>query len=169
MGYNSIQGVCFEKTTHLFTILTSMFACLPQVQEEFSQRYNAGCVRSARLRDFIQKFKRDQAEEDRVDGDPWQLTTPRCMNKIDYAIQKSKRKGYATMDAFWVCHAATQCSVCNTWCIYDNNEHTLVWVASWLPRIKDRMKVRCICKVGESKAARNNENAQKRHRQLVTK
>jgi hypothetical protein len=31
-----------------------------------------------------------------------ELTTPRCMNKIDYAIQKSKRKGYATMDAFLV-------------------------------------------------------------------
>lgn len=72
-------------------------------KEEFSQRYNAGCVRSARLRDFekIQRFKRDQAEEDRL-----RAISDRAHNAKVYeekrldAIQNCKKKGFASMDAF---------------------------------------------------------------------
>jgi hypothetical protein len=66
------------------------------------------------------------AEEDGLMAIRDRLTTPRCMNKIDWMQFKSKRKDMQLWMHSWVCHAATQCSVCNTWCIYDNNEHTLV-------------------------------------------
>jgi hypothetical protein len=65
-------------------------------------------------------------------------------NRLD-AIQKSKRKDMQLCILGSVMQQPS--GVCNTWCIYDNNEHTLVWVASWLPRIKDRMMGRCICRV----------------------
>jgi uncharacterized protein (DUF3820 family) len=99
------RGVCASGEDNTLVYNPDEHVRMPfhKFKEEFSQRYNAGCVRSARLRDFekIQKFKRDQAEEDRLMAIRDRAHNAKVyeQNRLD-AIQKSKRKGYATIDAF---------------------------------------------------------------------
>jgi hypothetical protein len=65
-----------------------------------------------------------------------ELTTPRCMNKIDWMQFKKQEKRICNYGCI-LGSVMQQPSVAYAiHGIYDNNEHTLVWVASWLPRIR---------------------------------
>jgi hypothetical protein len=63
------KGVCSGEDKHLFTILTSMFAC-PSTSSGVPQRYNAGCVRSARLHLKRSRNSNVIKQKRMVDGDP---------------------------------------------------------------------------------------------------
>jgi hypothetical protein len=68
-GYNSIQGVYVLKTTHLFTILTSMFACL-------STSSRSSLTLQCRMRTISSPprlwIRNSNVIKQKVDGDPWQ-------------------------------------------------------------------------------------------------
>jgi hypothetical protein len=135
MGYNSIQGVYVFWRQH--TCLQSWRACSHafKVQEEFSQRYNAGCVRSARLETLKDpEIQTWSSRRGWVDGDPWQTHNAKVyeQNRLD-AIQKQEKRicNYGCILGSVMQQPSVAYAIHD---VYMTIMSIPWWVASWLPR-----------------------------------